>query len=75
MIDRIEKVSTQKALYMARRIALNEGMFVGTSSGANLVASLRIAKIIGRGHTVTTIFPDRGERYLSEKSIYPDRTE
>lgn len=68
-IDKVEKVSTQLAVDMVKRIALNEGMFVGTSSGANLVASLRIAKILGKKKTVVTVFPDRGERYLSEKAI------
>lgn len=66
IIDRVEKVSTQKAVDMARRIALSEGMFVGTSSGANLAASLKIAKKLGKNRTIVTIFPDRGERYLSE---------
>jgi len=67
IIDKVEKVSTQEAINMAGTIAKQEGMFVGTSSGANMVASLRIAKMLGEKHTVITIFPDRGERYLSEK--------
>lgn len=69
MIDKIEKVSTQEAINMARSIVTQEGMLVGTSSGANLAASLRTAKILGKGKTVITIFPDRGERYLSEKAF------
>jgi cysteine synthase A len=67
MIDKIEKVSTQKAINMAKRIAIIEGMLMGSSSGANLEASLRIARKLGRGKNIITIFPDRGERYLSEK--------
>lgn len=65
LIDRIEKVSTPEAFEMARKIATKEGIFAGTSSGANLTASLKIAKKLGKGKTVVTIFPDRGERYLS----------
>jgi hypothetical protein len=49
IINKIEMVSTQEAKNMARNIVKNEGMFVGTSSGANMVASLRIAKTIGKG--------------------------
>lgn len=67
IIDKIEKVSTQEAINIARNIVREEGMLVGTSSGANLVASLRTARILGKRKTVITIFPDRGEGYLSEK--------
>ncbi|MBN1168937.1 cysteine synthase A [Candidatus Woesebacteria bacterium] len=66
LIDRLEKVSTKQAVIMAKRIAKKEGMLVGTSSGANLVASLQVAKKLTKGKTIITIFPDRGERYLSE---------
>jgi cysteine synthase A len=65
-IDSIEKVSTEEAIVMTKRLAREEGIFVGFSSGANLVASLRIARELGRKKTVVTVFPDRGERYLSE---------
>lgn len=66
VIDIVEKVNTQSAVAMTKKIALYEGMFVGTSSGANLVASLKIAKALGKKKTVVTVFSDRGERYLSE---------
>lgn len=64
LIDRIEKVSTNDAKDMALMIARREGMLVGTSSGANMLASLRVAKLLGKGKRIVTIFPDRGERYL-----------
>lgn len=67
VIDSIEKVSTKEAVNMTGRIVREEGILAGISSGANMVAALRTAKILGKGKVVVTIFPDRGERYLSEK--------
>ena len=64
-LDYAIDVKTKDAEGMARRIAQEEGMLVGTSSGANLLASLEIARKFGKGKHIVTIFPDRGERYLS----------
>lgn len=50
---------------MSRRLAREEGIFSGTSSGANVVAALRVAKQLGRGATVVTVIVDSGLRYLS----------
>jgi len=50
---------------MSRRIAREEGLLVGISSGANVVASLKVAKRLGPGKRVVTMLPDTGERYLS----------
>ena len=50
---------------MARRLAREEGIFAGTSSGANVVAALRLAQRLGPGATVATIIVDSGVRYLS----------
>ena len=50
---------------MARRLAREEGVFAGTSSGANVVAALQAAKRLGPGATVVTIVVDAGLRYLS----------
>jgi cysteine synthase len=58
-------VSTDEAKSMARRLAAEEGIFAGTSSGANVVAALRLAKQIGPGSTVATIIVDSGLRYVS----------
>jgi len=50
---------------MARRLACEEGLFAGTSSGANVVAALRVAKTLGPDATVATILCGSGVRYLS----------
>ena len=65
MVDDIEMVSTDEAKAMARRLARDEGIFAGPSSGANVVAALRVAERLGRGKTVVTIIVDSGLRYLS----------
>ena len=64
-IDEIIKVSTPDAIEMSHRIAESEGLLVGISSGANAVASMRIARELGPGHTIVPVLCDRGERYLS----------
>jgi S-sulfo-L-cysteine synthase (O-acetyl-L-serine-dependent) len=63
-IDRHIMIETEDAFELARRIAREEGIFVGMSSGAALVAARTVAAEIGTG-TIVTIFPDRGEKYLS----------
>lgn len=63
--DEVEGVSDEDALDMATRLAREEGLLVGVSSGANVVASLRVAKRLGAGKRVVTVLPDTGERYLS----------
>jgi len=64
-VDSIEPVSTTDAMRMARRLAAEEGLFAGTSSGANVVAALRVANRVGPDATVVTIIVDSGFRYLS----------
>jgi cysteine synthase len=64
-VDEILTVSTEEAKEMARRLARDEGIFAGTSSGANVVAALRIAERLGSDATVVTIMVDSGLRYLS----------
>ncbi|HSC29342.1 MAG TPA: pyridoxal-phosphate dependent enzyme, partial [Vicinamibacterales bacterium] len=59
-------VATETAHALARRLAREEGLLVGPSSGAALAASLEIAASLRRG-VVVTIFPDGGDRYLSER--------
>ncbi len=65
MVNEITTVSTQEAKAMARRLAREEGIFAGTSSGANVVAALQIAQRLGPKATVVTILVDSGLRYLS----------
>jgi cysteine synthase len=62
--DRIERVSTDDALAMALRLGREEGLFAGTSTGANVVAALRVATTLGPGATVVTVMCDTGMKYL-----------
>jgi cysteine synthase A len=64
-VDEILAVSTLEAKAMARRLAREEGIFAGTSTGANIVAALTVAERLGAGATVATIAIDSGLRYLS----------
>ena len=64
-VDEILTVSTSDAMAMARRLAREEGIFAGTSTGANVVAALRVAERLGPAATVATIIVDSGLRYLS----------
>ena len=65
MADEIMLVSTEEAKSMARRLASQEALFAGTSSGANVVAAIRMAKRLGPGHTVVTLLVDSGLKYLT----------
>jgi S-sulfo-L-cysteine synthase (O-acetyl-L-serine-dependent) len=66
LADRDERVATEDAYSLVLRLAREEGILVGPSSGAALAACLRIANDIDRG-VIVTIFPDGGDRYLSER--------
>lgn len=61
----IAPVSTADAMAMARRLAKEEGIFAGTSTGANVLTALRIAERLGLGKTVVSIACDTGMKYLS----------
>ena len=66
LADRALQVSTEDAYALVRRLAREDGLLVGPSSGAALAACLRVAQEIDRG-VIVTIFPDGGDRYLSER--------
>ena len=66
LADEALRVSTEAAYEMVRRLASEEGLLVGPSSGAALAASLRVAKRIREG-VVVTIFCDGGEKYLTQR--------
>jgi cysteine synthase B len=63
-IDETVMVETKKAFEYTRRLIREEGIFAGMSSGAAMYAAAKIAKKIDKG-IIVTIFPDRGEKYLS----------
>ena len=66
LVNRVERVSDEDAIKMARRLAREEGMLCGISSGAAAVAAARLAGFPEfRRKTIVVIFPDSGERYLS----------
>lgn len=65
LVDEILKVSTEEAKAMARRLAREEALFAGTSSGANVVAALRVAERLGPEATLVTLMIDSGLKYLS----------
>jgi cysteine synthase B len=64
-LDRIVTVEDRPAFAMTQRLALEEGLFCGMSSGAALWAALRVAADLAPGDTVVALLPDRGDRYLS----------
>ena len=63
--DSVATVTDEQAAVFARRLAREEGLLVGVSSGANCAAALEVARELGPGHIVLTVFCDTGERYLT----------
>ena len=70
IIDEIVKVSDNDAYRASRRLAREEGLFVGISSGAAAFVALQVAKALGKGKTVVTVLPDTGERYASMQQYF-----
>jgi cysteine synthase len=62
--DQIEQVSTEEAISMALRLAQEEGLFGGSSTGCNVIAALRLAEHLGADATVVTVMCDTGMKYL-----------
>jgi cysteine synthase A len=67
--DQIEQVSTEEAVAMVMRLAREEGLFAGTSTGANVIAALRLAERLGPAATIVTVMCDTGMKYLSKKEF------
>jgi cysteine synthase A len=65
LADEIQTISSQDAMASARRLAREEGIFAGTSTGANVAVALRVAERLGPDHTVVTVAVDSGMKYLS----------
>lgn len=70
IIDEIIQVDDNDAFRFSRRLAREEGLFVGISSGAAAWATLKVAKSLGKEHTVVVLFPDVGERYFSMERYF-----
>jgi cysteine synthase A len=64
VVDEIMPIKTQDAKDMTRRLAREEGLFAGTSSGANVIAAIQLAQRLGPGSTVVTLMADSGLKYL-----------
>jgi cysteine synthase B len=67
--DRFMQVTTEEAHHMVLRLAREEGLFTGISSGAAAVASIRLAEELDEG-VVVTVFPDAGYKYLSDSALW-----
>lgn len=65
LVDEIVPVTTDEAKAMARRLAREEGLFGGTSSGANVVAAIRVAQKLGARASIVTLMVDSGLKYLN----------
>jgi cysteine synthase B len=70
--DRTLEVRTESAYDMVRSLAREEGLFVGISSGAAIVATMQVARELKEGKIVT-IFPDAGYKYLSDKALWEEK--
>ena len=70
--DETLEVQTEAAHEMVRRLAREEGLFVGISSGAALVAAMQVASAIKEG-VIVTLFPDAGYKYLSDKALWESK--
>ena len=64
LVDRVVTVSDEGAIRQTHELARREGIFCGMSSGANVLAGLRIAEELGPGKRIVTVLPDSRDRYL-----------
>ena len=72
VLDRVMTVYEEDAFPLGRRLAREEGLFLGMSSGGIVYAALQIAREIGPGHRVAAISPDDGARYLTTALYSPE---
>jgi cysteine synthase len=71
--DNICIVTDEEALYTSKKLMRVEGLMCGISSGSNVAAAIKMAKMLGKGKTVVTILPDTGERYFSTELFKSDK--
>ena len=64
-IDQVIRIKMDEAIAVAKSMGSEEGLLVGISSGANVIAATKLAGELGPGKVIVTVLPDRGERYLS----------
>ena len=69
LADRTIEISTEESYEMVRKLARQEGLFVGISSGAAALAALKIAEELTEG-VVVTVFADAGYKYLSDRELW-----
>ena len=65
IIDDVCIIKDEEALQVSKDLALKEGILCGISSGTNVAAAMKLAKVLGKGKTVVTVLPDTAERYFS----------
>ena len=71
IIDEMERVKDEESFYCARRLAREEGILAGGSSGTSLAAAIRLAKRMPKGSNIVAFFTDTGRNYLSK--IFSDK--
>jgi cysteine synthase A len=71
-VNEVQSATSEEAIQMCRRLAREEGILAGTSSGLNVIAALRVAERLGRDATVATIMIDTGLRYMSSELYRAD---
>jgi cysteine synthase A len=72
LIDQVITVTDENAYDTTKRLAQEEGLFMGISAGAAACAALTVSRVLGRGKTVAVIFPDTGERYYSTRQQFEE---
>lgn len=65
VVDRIEQIDSTEAYEVTKKVFFEEGLFLGISSGAAILAAIRVAEKLGKGKKVVVISPDNGEKYIS----------
>ncbi|MDH8677889.1 cysteine synthase A [Fusibacter bizertensis] len=65
VVDSVEQIDSTQAYEMTKKLFLEEGLFLGISSGAAILAAIRVAEKLGKGKKVVVISPDNGEKYIS----------
>ena len=65
IFDDVCIITDEEAVEMSKRLAMEEGLLCGISSGTNVAAAVKMARVLGEGKTIVTILPDTAERYFS----------